>query len=213
MQLILRESNSREAIAGVQVSCRTPVSWSAVSDALGSVVLPSLAGDRITLTLTQAEFALQPENASVDLNLGVVTVLDLTRQLQTVIVKRIHPKYLERRYGHWWIEIDGTRSYGWWPRTRVSLWQTFFGVEGSLNRGGVRAGGSLDRDPHHGEIAERQFHPMVVSGASADAVKTCLRRFAEDCRGAWQWFFGLGQNCHTFQRALMRHCQLREPGK
>src|ERR1035437_5551856 len=39
-------------------------------------------------------------------------------------------------YGHWWTEIDGSESYGWWPdHCPVTTKETFLGTGGELNGG------------------------------------------------------------------------------
>jgi hypothetical protein len=122
-------------------------------------------------------------------------------------------------YGHWWFEIgnpiDATsESYGWWPATPladgwlVCISKTFWGVPGRLNAG---AGGTPLRDPHHGDSADVMFRVAVdLNDPRPDAaIENCLRAFAMACAGTWRWFFGLGQNCHSFQRAALRHCRLK----
>ncbi len=41
------------------------------------------------------------------------------RQLSWVEVKRDACR-VGHTYGHWWIELDGKESYGWWPRDAPS---------------------------------------------------------------------------------------------
>ena len=61
------------------------------------------------------------------------------REVKLIIMKRKHVNMTASdRYGHWWFEIgpasDPTsESYGWWPKTPVSVKQTLAGVEGELN--------------------------------------------------------------------------------
>src|SRR4051812_5262019 len=71
------------------------------------------------------------------------------------------------KYGHWWFEIDDaslptSESYGWWPERRVDLTGTFAGVAGELN-GQTDFRGTPTRDPHHGDDADEEFHPVVLA--------------------------------------------------
>ena len=119
--------------------------------------------------------------------------------------------------GHWWFEIGepddaASESYGWWPQTQVRLQDVLLGVVGELNNG--LNSHIPPRDPHHGEIADEEFHPLVEKEdrRTDQEIENCLREFAANYSGKWQWLIGWGQNCHTFQRAAMRHCRLQVPG-
>jgi hypothetical protein len=128
-------------------------------------------------------------------------------------MKRKHINlFADDKYGHWWFELDGSESYGWWPKYHVGLRDTFFGTEGELN-GQTTYGGTPTRDPHQGDSAEEEFHPVVSrsDGRSDAEIKQCLRSFARAYSGEWRWTFGAGQNCHTFQEAAMNHCHLCKP--
>lgn len=120
----------------------------------------------------------------------------------------------EDKYGHWWTELGG-ESYGWWPKYPLGgglggLWDTLTGVEGELN-GQTSFGGTPTRDPHHGDSGETEFHPRL-RGTKTDAqVRDDVRAFARAYHGEWRWTLGWGQNCHTFQKALMAHVGLVEP--
>jgi hypothetical protein len=116
------------------------------------------------------------------------------------------------KYGHWWLKVDETESYGWWPKDHVSVKETILGVEGELN-GQTTFGGTALRDPHHfdgtGKVfdvyAKDQFVPRgVVVGQ--------IRNFAQSYSGGWSW--PLGQNCHSFQSQLLGnlHLELRPAG-
>jgi len=133
-------------------------------------------------------------------------------QIRSIVIKRKHiDPGAEDKYGHWWFELNGTESYGWWPKYPVSgTMETFLGVEGELN-GITSFVGRINRDPHHGEQADEEFHPSTDAGdnRTESEIMDCLRAFALSYAGKWQWFFGFGQNCHTFQSAAMRHCKLR----
>jgi hypothetical protein len=138
-----------------------------------------------------------------------------TREVASITMKRkqIDLKGSDK-YGHWWFEIgNGAESYGWWPKEPVGIRGTLGGVEGELN-GQSRFGGTPTLDPHHGESdADETFHPVVDAGDSRtdEEIEDCLRNFANAYSGSWRWTFGAGQNCHTFQRAAMKHCKLRKP--
>src|SRR5215211_1052478 len=61
------------------------------------------------------------------------------RALRFITVKRINPRVGDT-FGHWWIEMDGVESYGWWPARRpVGLRIFLFGTKGTLNGGRVFA--------------------------------------------------------------------------
>ena len=122
--------------------------------------------------------------------------------------KNIHLS-AEDKYGHWWFEM-GSESYGWWPKTPVGLWDTLFGTEGELN-GQSNFMGSATQDPHHGDSADEEFHPVVPCDdtRSDSEIQDCLRGFAQSYSGSWSWPFG--QNCHSFQKAAMAHCGLSKP--
>ena len=115
------------------------------------------------------------------------------------------------KYGHWWTELGGGESYGWWPAEPLSTWKTLTGVNGDLN-GQAMFGGTPTTDPHDGDPAEEEFHPKVsvCDKRTDDEIKDCIRGFASSYSGEWRWTFGGGQNCHTFQESLMSHCDLSE---
>ena len=85
-------------------------------------------------------------------------------------------------YGHWWIEVGtlsadrgswiADKSYGWWPAKKVSIAETLKieRVDGQLNQG-------QPNDPHHGEHAEVEFHPVmeVDDNANYDTIRTQAR--------------------------------------
>lgn len=139
------------------------------------------------------------------------------RQVNLITIKR---KYIDLtrqdRYGHWWFEIrestdPASESYGWWPKAPLGLQATFAGIEGELN-GQTNFGGSPNRDPHHGDSTDQEFHPYVASSDSRsdEEIADCLREFSGLYRGEWRWSLGKGQNCHSFQKQAMVYCKLRE---
>jgi hypothetical protein len=133
------------------------------------------------------------------------------RTLSFIKMKRKHIHLTgDDKYGHWWTEIDGGESYGWWPKNRVGLIDTLFGTEGELN-GQTSFGGTATRDPHHGDTAEDEFSPEIVGPKTDDEVRSEMRAFAGAYSGEWRWTFGWGQNCHTFQESMMSTVGLRKP--
>lgn len=72
---------------------------------------------------------------------------DIPRVLEYVTVKRNLP-LTWRSYGHWWVELDGTESYGWWPAKAAGIVRLVRGSDGVLNGGASRT-----VDPNHGSSA------------------------------------------------------------
>lgn len=127
-----------------------------------------------------------------------------------VILKKLGLAQHSGGYGHYWTEIgdlaaDGSwepqESYGWWPNDALSVKETFKGVLGQLNRG-------ESNDPHHGDDAGKEFHPVMEIDDNADydtirsQVVSDIRDFAYGFRGKWKWRLGWGKNCQTFQKRL-----------
>ena len=106
----------------------------------------------------------------------------------------------EDKYGHWWIEIDGKESYGWWPKAPVDLKGTLLGVDGELN-GQTNFGGTATLDPHHGDRSSGVNVFDVYSTQPRDTVIQSIRSFSNSYSGNWSW--PIGQNCHSFQDALL----------
>lgn len=164
---------------------------------------------RVTPTATELSPAVQSDVVTR----CVVPESTKPRPITSVVMKRKHIDLNgEDKYGHWWMEIDGTESYGWWPKTPVGLRATLGGTDGELN-GQSRFGGTATLDPHHGDKADEEFHPVVQPDdkRTEDEIKDCLRGFAKGYSGEWRWTLGAGQNCHTFQEAAMTHCGVEEP--
>ncbi|WP_345327481.1 hypothetical protein [Novipirellula rosea] len=136
------------------------------------------------------------------------------REVKCIRFKRIHIRPgTDDKAGHWWFEIGDpttpmSESFGWWPAEVLSYPKVFLGVEGCLNGG--RSKNNPYRDPHHAESADEEFFPLVkVDDVRTDKqIADCLRYFALNYHGSWQWFIGWGQNCHNFQRAALQHCEL-----
>lgn len=134
-----------------------------------------------------------------------------SRPLPFITMKRKHIDLTGAdKYGHWWTEMDGAESYGWWPKRPVGFKETLLGTVGELN-GITSFGGSTRKDPHHGDTAEDEFKPALTNSKSDAMVRSELRAFATGYSGEWRWTFGWGQNCHTFQESLMSTIGLVEP--
>jgi hypothetical protein len=155
--------------------------------------------------------------------------VQLFRQVRLLTVKRLRirmkvPNHPAGKYGHWWIEIGdpydpASESYGWWPKTPVGIAETLTGVEGELNASSRFNTAFRDdtglavRDPHHGDTADETFHPIVPISdrRTDDEIAGCIKMRAREYNGKWQWILEAGQNCHTFQLALLNNCGLLEP--
>jgi len=138
------------------------------------------------------------------------------REIKSITMKRKHINLSENdKYGHWWFEIEDDESYGWYPKKwTVGLKDTLLGTDGELN-GQTEYFGTMMLDPHHGDSADEEFHPVTsADDKRTDAqIQECLRNFSSSYSGEWRWTFGAGQNCHTFQEAAMKHCRLQKPKK
>jgi hypothetical protein len=159
-------------------------------------------------------------------------------ELKTITMKRKHIKWSVVAgkeegdgYGHWWAELDGTESYGWWPKNPVpGLWETLVGVEGELN-GQTSFGGTPTRDPHHGDKAEDTFHPWRAgdgwfggrklkygakkgtscSCVSEGEIKDCIKAFVADFAASnTSWRYPFSPNCHSFQEDMMKACCMKK---
>lgn len=125
------------------------------------------------------------------------------RVVEFVVVKRNLPM-AGRSYGHWWVELDGAESYGWWPaRSPLRMRDVLAGGPGTLNRVGTVLDGRPARDPNHGLLADHQFHPVLVLERTNDEVRDAIRRFASNFRGEWRWSTRPTMNCRLFQLALL----------
>jgi len=123
----------------------------------------------------------------------------------SITVKRNHIHLSgDDKYGHWWTELGTDESYGWWPKNPVGLTETLGGTEGELN-GQTSFGGTPTKDPHHGDAGEEVFKVVIKNGKTEDEVKQEMRNFANAYSGEWRWTFGAGQNCHTFQNAMLKN--------
>lgn len=128
------------------------------------------------------------------------------RTLAFMTVKRINPRVGDT-LGHWWIEMDGVESYGWWPARRpVGLRVFLFGTEGILNGGRVFADGRPSaRDPHHRDAAQHEFQPRLLVRKSDRQVRAEVRYFAARFGSEWRWSpRPTTRDCRRFQLALFR---------
>jgi hypothetical protein len=124
------------------------------------------------------------------------------RVLSFVTVKRNTP-LAGRSFGHWWIELDDQESYGWWPaRLPVRFRDALRGVPGVLNGVGVTDDGSTTRDPNHGQLADHEFHPVLITARNDDDVRDAIRSFATSFVGEWRWSTRPSMNCRLFQLDL-----------
>ena len=129
--------------------------------------------------------------------------VDVPRIVTFVTMKRNVP-LTGRSYGHWWVELDGEESYGWWPgRCPIGLTGIIRGTTGVLNGIGVTSDGTATRDPNHGLLADYEFHPVLIKAVSDDDVRNAIRTFASGFGGGWRWSTRPTMNCRLFQLALM----------
>lgn len=136
------------------------------------------------------------------------------RVLEFAMIKRIDPR-LPNTWGHWWIELDGQESYGWWPTPCPMGWRgVLFGCGGTLNGIGTPNGGSATRDAYHGDDPDHCYHPTLVVAKSDEQVRADIRAFAHSYIGGfrWQWWWlrEPGENCRTFQWAMFETVGLAE---
>ena len=124
------------------------------------------------------------------------------RVLEFVTVKR-NVALAGRSYGHWWVEVDGAESYGWWPeRAPLRTRDVLLGGPGILNGGGTIVDGVPARDPYHGLPGDYEFHPLLVRPGTDAEVRHALRSFAGAFQGGWRWSTRPTMNCRLFQLAL-----------
>ncbi|MEQ9356498.1 eCIS core domain-containing protein [Coleofasciculus chthonoplastes] len=175
----------------------------------GSKVQPKIDGSQINLSTEQDKLQAMLRSDTLQ---SKKTKTSTSRTLKFITMKRKNIALTgDDKYGHWWTEVDGSESYGWWPKYPVSgLWETLTGVDGELN-GITSFGGMATTDPHHGDSASDTFHPKLINSKTDTQVKAEIRSFASSYSGEWRWTFGWGQNCHTFQKSLMSTVGLVEP--
>ena len=124
------------------------------------------------------------------------------RVVEFITVKRNVP-LVGRSYGHWWVEIDGVESYGWWPgRTPLRTKDVLGGAPGVLNGTAATGDGGTARDPNHGMVADYEFHPVLTVPRTNAEVRHAIRAFAQAFRGQWRWSIRPSMNCRLFQLAM-----------
>lgn len=130
------------------------------------------------------------------------------RPLPWLVAKR-NDSRLGDTYGHWWLELDGAESYGWWPARRpVGPLGLVVGGRGAIN--GARR--RRRTDPHHGDPAHHQFHPVLNVAKSDWQVRRDIRRYVRQFGGDWRWTLRRpSANCRSFQLALFEAVGLAEP--
>ena len=214
--LTLKETSSGEVIKDVKVSIAGASSGEATTNAAGQCRFDGIAAGFYALTLTQDEFEMSPDRARFAIHPDQTLKLNIKvrRVLTTVVMKRIHVRGTlkaatgdksELEYGHWWVEVDGSQSFGWWPASGVSIGGTFLGVPGVLNEM-KGAGGTATRDPHHGDPGDEEFSPSVLNGKSAADIKKSIGDFASGFSGKYgsTWRWPGKYNCHNFQEQMMK---------
>ncbi len=147
--------------------------------------------------------------------LGTLASTDVVpRVLPFVAIKRIDAR-LPSTWGHWWVEVDGRESYGWWPLPcPLGVGRVITGSRGTLNGLGTATAGTPTRDPYHGDEPDHCFHPTLVVAKSDDQVRADIRAFAHGYVGgfrwAWWWLRKPAESCRTFQWALFEAVGLVE---
>ena len=140
------------------------------------------------------------------------------RVLPFVVMNRDAPKVRDH-YGHWWIEIDGLESYGWWAdHCPFRMRDMIAGTRGVVNGvGGTCRGGTPTTDPRHGDEPDFYFFPVLVVPKSDRQVREDIRAFARCYSGAWGWQWWWSRErmtqCHMFQDDLFQAVGLREPAE
>jgi hypothetical protein len=134
------------------------------------------------------------------------------RTLPYVTLKRINPRVGDT-FGHWWLELDDTESYGWWPgRCPIRVRDFLFGASGTVNGlDGSCNGGTTMTDPHHGERAQHSVHPTLIARKSDRQVRSDIRAFAASFAGEWRYSTKPTSNdCRSFQMQLLHAVGLEE---
>ena len=112
------------------------------------------------------------------------------RVVEFVTIKRNAP-LAGRSYGHWWLEMDGIESYGWWPGSaRLRTRDVLVGGPGVLNGVGTTDEGRPTRDPNHGLAGDYEFHPVLMVPSTDDEVRHAIRDYAAAFRGDWSGRYG-----------------------
>lgn len=142
-------------------------------------------------------------------------LLDSPRILPFVTIKRDIARFRDT-YGHWWIELDASESYGWWAtRCPLRLRDVLLGTCGCVNGvGSTITTGTATSDPRHGEDADFSFHPLLLVDKTDDEVRAEIRTIARhyDAPWGWPWWWLRHRmtNCHTFQLDVFEAVGLTE---
>jgi hypothetical protein len=147
-----------------------------------------------------------PEGGEVEL----VIEIKVFRLVAPIVFKRkqIDP-FGPDPYGHWWTELGGGESYGWWPSRGVGVIDTLKGIPGALNGVPHFPRGTSTRDPHDGDVADQKFSPVIDDCRSDEDLKNEVRAVARGYSGNWSWRFELGNHCHTFQKKTIAAVKAR----
>lgn len=150
------------------------------------------------------------------------------KELKTITIKRKKFEGIYVGWGHWWVELNGRTSFGWWPvKLDVTVREAWHGVPGEIN-GVTNHGGTATRDPYHGEKADITFHPFRTEGqtkgmywpiknkpcrcVSENDIRICIQNFKEDWKKIPIWRF-LDRSCWHFQWKMMKACCMTEKDK
>ena len=142
------------------------------------------------------------------------TTYGAPRTLLYVTVKRDNTSW-RALYGHWWLEVDGRESYGWWPAAvPLRVRDLLLGTGGVLNGVGLLTlAGTWFRDPYHGQPSAHRFHPVLHLVKSDEQVRRDVRRFAHAYRTRWRWHWSPARTagtCRGFQDDLFAAVGLAE---
>lgn len=154
------------------------------------------------------------EIPDADDRMRVPTTYGAPRTLLYVTVKRDNTSW-RSLYGHWWLEVDGRESYGWWPAAvPLRAVDLLRGTSGILNGIGVLGlKGTWYRDPNHGLEAMHAFHPTLTCTKTDAQVRREIRSFAHGYRARWRWHWATQRSagtCRAFQDELLASVGLVE---
>ncbi len=138
----------------------------------------------------------------------VDTIVFKRQQIRIDLKESIKSRTVAADYGHWWTELGGGESYGWWPAGPLDLASTFMGVPGALNGfvdGSCRFGEDCTptRDPHDGDVADQVFSPVLDDCRTDEDLKDTVRDVSTSYSGNWSWRFEFGNHCHTMQKKII----------
>ncbi len=145
--------------------------------------------------------------AKADEHPDVPTSYGAPRTLLYVTVKRDNTSW-RGIYGHWWVEVGDSESYGWWPAAvPLAVRDLVVGTDGILNAVGLLGlRGTWYQDPSHGQPAVHVFHPVLSMVKPDDQVREEIRSFAHGYRAPWRWHWSSARasgTCRVFQDELL----------